>query len=229
MRDPSWSLAARDPAGSERPGAVVDEYPLTPMQHAMLLAGRREPRAGIYVQQFVCTLREPLRLPELRGAWRRLAARHPALRTSFHLDASPEPLQRVHAAVEVPWSEHDWRALPADAREEAMRAFLREDRSTPFDPERAPLARFALLRTEDEAYRLVWTSHHALLDGAARRILLREVFEDYDARVDGRDVVFPERRPYGEYVRWLRDAEPPDSRAFWEEELRGFRERTRGA
>ncbi|HLL46785.1 MAG TPA: amino acid adenylation domain-containing protein, partial [Longimicrobiaceae bacterium] len=30
------------------------------------------------------------------------------------------------------------------------------------------------------------------------------------------------RRPYGEFVRWLQREDPGDSRAFWEEELRGF-------
>jgi hypothetical protein len=103
-----------------------------------------------------------------------------------------------------------------------MRAFLREDRATGFRPDEAPLARFALFRLADEAYRLVWTSHHALMDGRSRRILLREAFEDYEARLEGREPAPPERRAFGEYVRWLRDAEGADARAFWEEALRGF-------
>jgi len=202
--------------------AVVDAYPLTPMQHAMLLRSQRDPRGGFYVQQFVCTLRERLDVPALRGAWRRLVARHPALRTSFHLDAAPEPLQRVHARVELPWSEHDWRPLDGGARDAAMLDHLREDRAAGLRPEDAPLMRLALFRVEDDEYRLVWTSHHAVLDGHSRRILLREVFKDYQARREGRPFPRAERRAFGEYVRWLEEAEAPDTRAFWEEELRGF-------
>ncbi|HEX2211108.1 MAG TPA: amino acid adenylation domain-containing protein [Longimicrobium sp.] len=199
---------------------IEDAYPLTPMQQAMLLQGERAP--GLYVQQYVCTLREPLHLPEFRAAWRRLSDRHPVLRSSFHPDALPEPQQRVHARVALPWSEHDWRGRAGAERDEALRAFLREDRATPFQPGEAPLSRFSLFRLQDEAYTLVWTSHHALIDGRSRRILLREVFEDYQALRDGRELPAVERRPFGDYVRWLRNAEPADSRAFWEAELRGL-------
>ena len=226
MSDLAGRPAVRDAADPERVehrgDAPSGAYPVAPMQLAMLLQSQRDPGAGLYVQQYVCTLREPLRVAELHDAWGRLAARHSVLRTSFHLDASPEPLQRVHPRVRVPWAEQDWRGMPEEAREEAMRTFLREDRSTPFHPEDAPLTRLTLLRMEDEVYRLVWTSHHALMDGHARAILLRELFEDYEAEVGGREFRAADRRSYGAYVLWLRGAERPDSPSFWEEELRGF-------
>ncbi len=205
------------------PGNMAEDvYPLTPMQEAMLLQSQRDPHAGFYVQQFVCTLREPLDPVEFRSAWQRLVARHPGLRASFRLDVSPEPLQYIHPSVEVPWSEHDWRHLPEDDQAAALRPLLWDDRSTPIRLDDAPLMRFALFRLGDEEYRLVWTSHHALMDGHARRILLEEVFADYEAAVEGREFVAAERRPFGEYVHWLREVEPQDSRAFWEEEIRGF-------
>jgi amino acid adenylation domain-containing protein len=225
MRKLSWNGAIQRPAGLERAGHggwAGDAYPLTPMQHAMLLGSQRDPRGGLYVQQFLCTLRERIDADAFRGAWQRLAARHPVLRTSFHLDATPEPLQKVHSSVELPWSEHDWRGLGGEALEDAMRAFLRADRAAGFRPDEAPLARLALFRVADGVYRLLWTSHHALFDGHSRRILLREVFDDYQASVGGPAFSSPERRSFGEYVGWLEGAEPPDSRAFWEEELRGF-------
>jgi amino acid adenylation domain-containing protein len=224
MSNLSWSPAIQLAAGVKIVGrgadTVEDAYPLTWMQQAMLLHGRRDP--GLYLQQYLCTLREPLRAGEFRAAWQRLAARHPILRTSFHPDAAPEPLQVVHGEVDVPWSEHDWRDRTEEEQDEAMRAFLRDDRATPFCPEEAPLSRFALFRMEDEVYVLVWTSHHALIDGRSRRILLREVFEAYEAALGGRELAPAPRTPFGGYVRWLREAEPADSRAFWEEELRGF-------
>ena len=226
MTDLSWNHAVPRTADVERAErydpAEADAYPLTPMQHAMLHRTLRDPRGGFYIQQYVCTLREPLRLAGYRSAWQRLADRHPVLRTSFHMDALPEPLQRVAPFARLAWTEHDWRALPAEAREEGLRRFLIEDRFTPFRLENPPLSRFALFRFADEEYRLVWTSHHALIDGHARRILLREVFEDYDAQVAGRTFVPAERRAFGDYVRWRENAEPADARAFWEAELRGF-------
>jgi len=226
MSEVAWNRAFQGPAGleeAEHPGgAVVDAYALTPMQHALLLRTQRDPRGGFYIQQYVCTLREPVVAAELRAAWERAVERHAVLRTSFHLDALPEPEQRVHARAHLPWAEHDLRALPADGAEAALRDFLRDDRRTPFAPGDPPLARFTLFRLADDDYRLVWTSHHALIDGYARRLLLREVFSDYDAAVDGRELTPAAPRPYADYVRWLPDAEPPETRAFWETALRGF-------
>jgi amino acid adenylation domain-containing protein len=218
-RDPPAAAFAAAPRGE----AVVDRYPLTHMQQAMLLADERDGRTGLYVQQFVLSLREPLRVPAFRAAWQHLADRHPVLRTSFLLNAHPEPLQRVHARVEVPWSEHDWRHLPPRVQEERMRSFLREDRRAGFDPACAPLSRFALFHTADEAYRLVWTSHHALLDGFARRILLREALGEYQALVDGREwEPGPPAPSFGEYAAWLRAEDNGEAKAFWEQTLRGW-------
>jgi len=226
MSELAWNRALQGPAGleeAEHPGgAVVDAYALTPMQHALLLRTQRDPRGGFYIQQYLCTLREPVAAAELRAAWQRAVDRHAVLRTSFHLDALPEPEQRVHARAHLPWAEHDLRALPPEAAEAALRDFLRDDRRTPFAPGDPPLARFTLFRLGDADYRLVWTSHHALIDGYARRLLLREVFADYDAAVDGRELTPAEPRAYADYVRWLPDAEPPETRAFWETALRGF-------
>ncbi|HET7233234.1 MAG TPA: amino acid adenylation domain-containing protein [Longimicrobium sp.] len=204
-------------------GAAAETYPLTPMQQAMLLRGERAPRPGLYVQQFVITLREPLVVPAFHEAWRRLVERHPVLRTSFHLDALPEPVQRVHARVDLHWTEDDWSPLSREAQAERMEAFLRDDRRTPFHPARAPLARFALFRTAGAEYRLVWTSHHALFDGYARRILLREVFAEYAAVARGEAWEPPAPPPsFAEYASWLRSAGEREARAFWEEALRGF-------
>jgi amino acid adenylation domain-containing protein len=224
------SISRRPDAGVPSPsecivhldGAVVDVYPLAPMQRAMLLHSQSDPRAGLYIQQFVCTLRERLRTEDLRSAWHQVVRRHPALRTSFLMDASPEPLQRVHTEADTPWTVHDWRGLTGDSREEALRAFLRADRAIPFELDRPPLARLALLRLGDEDYRLVWTSHHALLDARSRRILLREIFAAYDAPPGGAPAEPVGRKSYGDYVRWLPGADTSESRTFWEEELRGF-------
>ena len=177
---------------------------------------------GTYLQQYLCTCREALDLPSFRSAWRRLVARHGVLRNSFHLSAWPEPLQRTSPVVEFPWVEHDWRDLGPAARGRRLREYLEADRGTPFDPARAPLIRFALFRTGEAEYRLLWTSHHALFDGHARRLLLREAFEDYRALRDGIPWQPPRRRPFRDHVEWLRSRDMAPSRAFWREALRGF-------
>ncbi|HEV2149836.1 MAG TPA: amino acid adenylation domain-containing protein, partial [Longimicrobiaceae bacterium] len=199
-----------------------DTYPLAPMQQGMLFHSEYGEQPGLYVQQFVCTLREPLRVSSFRRAWEELVERHAVLRTSFHLDGAEEPYQRVHPRVELPWQEHDWRELAPEVREERFLTLLRTDRLAPFDPAAPPLMRLSLLRCGEEEHRLLWTSHHVVMDGHARRLLLVELFERYEALLEGRAADPPNPRPYREHVEWLRRLDPSEARDFWRELLSGF-------
>ena len=73
----------------------------------------------------------------------------------------------------------------------------------------APLARLTLVRLGDAECRLLWTFHHAILDGRGFPVVLREVFDAYDAARAGHAAPTVEtRRPFHEYAEWLaaRDA-----------------------
>ncbi len=84
------------------------------------------------------------------------------------------------------------------------------------------------MRIGEAEYRLLWTSHHALMDGRSYTLLLTELFELYDATVGGRDAVpAPTPRPgFEAYVRRLAEQDPAQGEAFWREYLDGVRDRT---
>ena len=95
--------------------------PLTPLQQGMLLHSLPAPGAGVYLQQLVCDLHEPIDLAALRGAWTLLVARHDALRIALAPNSPESPRQVIHDQVTVPWEEKDWRATTASARRMARR------------------------------------------------------------------------------------------------------------
>ncbi len=202
---------------------IEDTYPLSPMQEGMLFHALYAPRAGVDVEQMVCTLPERLDAPRFRDAWARVVAAHAALRTAFRWQGLDEPLQDVHREVTVPWIEQDLRALPAGEQEARLRAFLARDRTDGFDLSRAPLMRLALFRTGEEAWRLVWTFHHILLDGRSFPLVIKDVFACYEALSAGREPALPARRPYRDFIAWLRARDVGASEGFWREALRGFR------
>ncbi|MES1211088.1 MAG: condensation domain-containing protein, partial [Acidobacteriota bacterium] len=61
----------------------------------------------------------------------------------------------------------------------------------------------ALLRTEESAYRLVWSYHHVLLDGWSSAAVLAELLGLYDAFRRGEAPALARSRPYRDYVEWL--------------------------
>ncbi|MFK4189532.1 amino acid adenylation domain-containing protein [Streptomyces sparsogenes] len=197
------------------------ESPLTALQHGMLLYSLSAPDDGVYVQQKIVTLRHAVDATVLQRALDDLVARHPVLRTTFALDDPSAPRQVVHPHGRAPLFRDDWRG---DADPEGrLRRFLREDARRPFAFAEEPPTRFALLRTGQAEYRLVWTSHHALMDGRSYALLLTELFESYDAAVGGREAVLPTRPGFEAYVRRLAEQDPTPGETFWREYLDGVR------
>src|SRR5262249_17983201 len=92
----------------------------------------------------------------------RLMRRHDVLRSLVGggddpvLEVAPEPAS-VLATV-------DLRALGAAAAERAAWGIAMRDATVPFDLERGPLVRAALLRTAETAYLLVVDVHHIAVD-----------------------------------------------------------------
>ncbi len=89
---------------------VEDIYQLSPMQQGMLYHGLTEP--AVYLIHLSYDLEGTLVQGSFWQAWRRVAARHPPLRTSFHWRDADVPVQVVHSDVELPTDTYDWRDIP---------------------------------------------------------------------------------------------------------------------
>lgn len=199
-----------------------DPFPLTPLQQGMLYHTLAEPNSGVNIEQVICVLPEPIEPAALRAAWERLLARHPVLRTRFRWEGVESPLQEMPAAANLPWSECDWSSLPREEQPALLEKFLCVDRLRGFTLEQSPLLRVTLLRFGPEDFRLVWTFHHAILDGRCYPPLLREVFADYAAALRQETFAPAERPHYREFVEWLSARDAAASDEFWTAELRGI-------
>src|SRR5262249_9795365 len=74
----------------------------------------------------------------------------------------------------------------------------------------------------DEAYHVLWSHHHLLLDGWAASLVLQDAFAAYDALRSGRPVALSTRRRYREYIGWLRERDASAEEPFWRGALSGF-------
>ena len=203
-----------------RSPAVVDSYPLSPLQQGMLFHAVSAPSSGVDIEQIVCTLRQPVDAAALESAWRKVADRHAILRSAFRWD--DEPVQEVFAETELSWLEEDLRMLPASHREQHFVTFLADDRSRGFAMNEAPLFRLTWFHFAEHEARLVWTFHHALLDGRSFLIVLREVFAFYFAEVSGTALDLPQPRPFRDHIDFLQSHQGGGSEGYWREMLRGF-------
>jgi amino acid adenylation domain-containing protein len=196
-------------------------YALTPLQRGMLAHSLVPPGGGVYLQQLICDLQEPLDITAFVRAWERLLARHPILRTSFRWEGREAAVQFVHEELSLPWQVHDWRGSLAGEHEVRLRSFLDADRRRGFDPAQPPLFRLDLLRLGESHFRLIWTSHHAILDGRSRLVLLEELFDIYEALRHGREIEIAPATPFRSFVEWLYARDFEGSALFWRDVLDG--------
>ncbi|WP_433655167.1 amino acid adenylation domain-containing protein [Nocardia sp. CA-128927] len=206
--------------------AVEDIYPLTPMQSGMLFQNLMDPGHATYQEQFSFALEGVHEPALLATAWQRVMDRIPVLRTALRWDGLAEPLQVVYTDVEVPVAQVDWSTTPTGEQQRAYADYVAADRLHGLDLKAAPLMRLTLARLGAERVRVIWTFHHMLLDGWSVMQVLSEVFSEYTALIDGTPYIPPARRPYAEYVAWLRRQDVAAPAAYWRDALAGFSART---
>ena len=198
------------------------DYPLSPMQQGMLFHGFDRCDPGVDVQQVLCTLSEPLDVAQFVAAWNVVISRYDILRTSFEWEGRPEPVQRVHRSVDLPVHVLDFTNTPSSEHRDRIARLMAEDRAAGFDLSAAPLMRLTIVSCGPSAFQVLWTFHHAILDGRSFPILLREIFAVYEAIVAGRPLTLAQPKQYRSYIEWLQAQDPERSRNFWKRRLAGF-------
>ena len=180
-------------------------------------------RSGNYVQQVTVTCRESLDDDSLRRSWLALVQRHRALRTSFVIGESAVPRQRIHEEVDLGIVIADWRSLNDDERESRWQELLVAERQAGFEPAHPPLMRVVICQLANAETRLLWTYHHAILDGRSRLTLLRELFELYDEARSGQTAEWHPSPPFEQFAGWAaRRGGAPGTEAFWRHVLAGI-------
>ena len=210
---------------------MEDLYPLTPMQEGMLHHSLQM-KSGSYINQISCRLRGELDLEAFKEAWRRLLARHPIARTSFHWEGLEQSLQRVHEKVSMDWRIEDWSGLAKAERSRKLDTYLRTDRTRGFSLARAPLMRCALFQWDkgtdpsNRCHQFIWTHHHLLFDGWSLSLLFKDLFTYYRKLCGTKGDVPPFHTApppaFRRYVAWLRQQDLEKAKAFWRTELKGF-------
>lgn len=203
--------------------ATSNMFPLSPMQQGMLFHFLKEPHSGVDIEQIVVHLRENVDPARMKEAWNWLMGRHDILRTHFLWEDVDRPQQEVLSGITLPFTVEDVHSFESqESRQTRLDAFLQTDRQQGFDLHQAPLMRIALLKWSDQSSSLVWTFHHALLDGRCFPALLREVFEAYAELKTGTIELRSAPPSYRHYIDWLQEQDFSSADSFWKNQLSGF-------
>ncbi|MGQ0752218.1 MAG: amino acid adenylation domain-containing protein [Betaproteobacteria bacterium] len=221
---PTWAATHERPPfpGSGAP-RVSESYDLSPIQAGMLFHAVDGRTPGVDIEQVVIVLRETVDEARFVRAWTRVVERHAILRTRFRWSSASHPQQEVLDQVQLPVRRRDWSGLDAAQRTESFHQLLAEDRAEGFGLETAPLLRLTLVRVAGGEHWVLWTFHHALLDGRSFALVLQEVFAIYEAQARHLEPALPPTRPFRAYIDWLKSLDHDRSREYWRQALAGFR------
>jgi amino acid adenylation domain-containing protein len=196
------------------------ELPLTAAQRAMLFrsAGLEDGSLAYNITGLTIS-DDTVDVARLESGMRDLVRRHDSLRATFHL-VGGEPVQRVHADVEVTVEHHHLDAPgPGESHEdrarELMTRFVR-----PFRLDTGPLFRVGCFDFGDGVSCVAIDFHHIVTDGTSMGIL----FRDLAAIVAGAQLPAP-ARGYRSAVLGLleheKGAEVGRGRDYWRSRLAG--------
>ncbi|OXI15956.1 hybrid non-ribosomal peptide synthetase/type I polyketide synthase [Burkholderia sp. AU15512] len=227
---PAEAAVARAPLTSEAdrarlPAGVVDAYPLSRLQLGMLYHGLRHARSSVYHDVIGYELAYAYDEACLAHALDRLSARHPALRTALRMEGFSVPLQLVFDTARIPLTVTDLTALDAAAQAARITAFMDGERFAAFDIAAAPLFRCFVFKLAAQRFKLVWSFHHAILDGWSEAALTAEFIRLYTAGLTGprnpRDDE-PVQAGYRDFIELEQAAlADPAQRDFWRGQLDG--------
>lgn len=197
-------------------------YNLSPMQEGILFHCISEPNSGVYIIQWLCTVKEPLDLRSFKRAWELVIERHDILRTRIEWESDYEPAQIVENSLEFSLNVYDWRRIPSGELRERFEEYLASDRFQGIKLDETPLFRVSLFQTADSEFRFIWTHHHIIIDGFTERLICEELFTFYHALTENRKIQLPKPRPYRDYIEWLSLQDFSREKEYWQTVLKGF-------
>jgi amino acid adenylation domain-containing protein len=154
---------------------------LSPCQERLWFVDRAAPELPLYNMHFALCISGMLDAGRIERAFRLLANRHDALRTSFVQLQRSGPDGELPRALIAPECAVPFRAV--DLRGGASAKQLNElafaHRTQRFDLERGPLWAAAFVTLNDATQVLLFTCHHIIMDGLSVASLFDELAESY--------------------------------------------------
>ncbi len=174
------------------------EAPLSFAQQRLWFLAQLEPGSPAYNIPAAVRLSGPLDVDRLKRGLAGIVRRHETLRTTFSA-RDGVPFQAVGEQGEISFAQVDLQALEPAGREARAREIAAIEARRPFDLQRGPLMRVALLRLDPDDHVLLFTLHHLVSDAWSGAILVRELGALYqDGRLPGLPV------QYADFAIWQR-------------------------
>lgn len=191
-------------------GDIVEIYPTTPLQKGML--HHSSAKDGDYITQMVINVDGKINEQLLKRSWVNLVANTPTLRTAFH---NTFQYQIVTRNGREGWNSVNLTNLNRESQEKKVSSICREIQLDGFDLTQPTLSNMTLVKLSSENYKVIWSTHHALVDGWSASMLLRNLFNSYNSLVKNQPLQSATLPVYGNYIKYLNDKDKEKEKLYW--------------
>ncbi|MFT5824179.1 MAG: tyrocidine synthetase-3, partial [Crocinitomix sp.] len=175
-------------------------YAISDAQRRLWVLSQFEVGSAAYNMPSQVYFNQEINIENFTNAINATIERHEILRTVFATDAEGEVKQWIleKAGLDFEITIQDFRNNQAQAQ-----AYITADSFKPFDLEKGPLFRIALLQIEDKGYVFYFNMHHIISDGWSMNVLSKDVFTYYEAYEFKIEPQLNELRiQYKDYAAW---------------------------
>ena len=201
-------------------GKIADIYGLSNTQQGILFHSVYEAEVDLYHNQLVFKALGNMDEEVFKQAWEAVVQRHDVLKSSFHWENLEKPMQVVHQHAALEWTFHNWEHFTAKEQEVKLSACIKADKENKFALDKPCLMRFNVVKTASNAFTVLWSFHHLILDGWCLPLLLNEVLENYRSIAHHLPIDRPQLTPYKQYVLWQEKQPKESAKSYWQNELK---------
>ncbi|NEO35900.1 MAG: amino acid adenylation domain-containing protein [Moorea sp. SIOASIH] len=211
-----------------QPRTDSEQLPLSSAQKRLWFLNQLEGISATYNIPVALRITGNLIINALEQALSEIISRHEVIRTSFST-INGTPTQVIHPDSTININVVDLQQYPDQERETILQQEVKQEATTPFDLEIAPLIRCKLWQLDTTEYVLVLTMHHIVSDGWSMGILIEELSSLYQAIAASEPSPLPELAiQYADFALWQRQwltGEILENQFnYWKQELEGASE-----
>jgi len=186
-------------------------YPASWAQKGIFLLGQHKLSGTSFNMNYIKVIEGAIDIEKFRQSLKLLVLRHEAFRTSFEL-LNDELIQKISENVDF---EMDYMETEEGLEREIIKEFMK-----PFDLQKAPLFRAALIKVAEKKYILVLITHHIVFDGSSFNILLKDINRlYYGQKLTDINIQYKDFSVWQNHL--LSGDRLEDKRRYWAERLSG--------
>ncbi|MCP4153875.1 MAG: AMP-binding protein, partial [bacterium] len=156
-------IPQRDQYKPIEPAKPAENYPLSSSQKRLYLLHRMNPAGTEYNMPYLLPLDDDADKEKLEEIVKQIVRRHEAFRTSF-IEERDVPVQKIHPQVDITLQYVETMNTISELSELVR----------PFELNRPPLLRVAVVKTREYGQLMMIDMHHIISDGQSQQMLTRE-------------------------------------------------------